>query len=209
MRIKKAIAVLLAVIVLALPLAVVSFAAPAIISGPDKTAYTDLEKFDPHGIVISDGEKEIAYSAAEEKFSFVPGLNELLTVNEMGETKVDVYYDNRYVGSVMVTVDHVLGDVVSLGDAGHGQYCLGCGTVHNFEEHDIPEFIPNDDGGLIIQQTQTGKCTVCEAEITENIPGSEKFLSIFGGEMTELEGTIIGYVYTILVSLIQALAGIA
>lgn len=209
MRIKKAIAVLLTVVMLAVPFAVVSFAAPAIISAPDKTVYTDLEKFDPHGLVISVGEEEIAYTAADEKFAFVPGLDELLTVPESDTANVDVYYDNEYAGSVQVTVSHVLGDVVSLGDAGHGQYCLGCGAVHNYEAHDIPEFIPNDDGGLIIQQTQTGKCTICNAEVTESIPGSEKFSYIFGGEMTDLESTVIGYIYMILVSLIQALAGIS
>lgn len=209
MRIKKALAVLLAVVMLAVPLAVVSFAAPAIISGPDKTAYTDLEKFDPHGIVISYGDEEIAYSAADDKFAFVPGLNELLTVPEMGKATVDVYYNNELVGSVQVDVEHVLGDVTFIGKAGHGQYCLGCGKVHNFEEHNIEEFIPNDDGGLLIAQTQTGKCTICGGEVTENIPGSEKFLFVFGGEMTELESTVVGYIYLILVSLVQTLVGIS
>ena len=58
-------------------------------------------------------------------------------------------------------------------------------------------------------QTQTGICTVCNATVTEGIPGSAKFDSLFNSElMTELEGTILGYVSTILVSLVQMLVGI-
>ena len=114
----------------------------------------------------------------------------------------------QYAGSVEITVNHVLGEITCLGDAGHGQYCLGCGKVHNYEAHSIPEFIPNDDGGLFIQQTQTGVCEICKGEVTESIPGTEGFLNVFGGEMTEFESEIIGYFYLIVVSLIQTLVGI-
>ena len=216
MRTKKALAVLLAVVMLAVPFAVMSYAAPAIVTNPIKTDYTDCEYFNPQGLVISDGEKTIEYTPTDADFSFVPALNEYLTVAELGSdgTFVEVYYKNEYVGSIKITVNHVLGEVTNLGKAGHGQYCLGCGEVHNYEEHSIPEFIPNDDGGLFIQQTQTGVCEICKGEITENIPGSEKFLSIFfdgnsGMPMTELESEIMLYFYSIVVSLVQALAGIS
>lgn len=214
MRTKKAIAVLLAVVILAIPFAVVSSAAPAIVTAPVKTQYTDCEFFNPQGLVISDGENEIVYSPVDTDFSFSPALNEYLKVetNADGEdlptTSVEVYYKNRYVGSVTIEVTHVLGEVTSLSEAGHGQYCLGCGKVHNYSEHDIPEYIPNDDGGLIIQQTETGTCTVCGEKVTRSIPGSETFLSQFGGEMTNFEVEIITYFYMIAVTLIQALAGI-
>lgn len=215
MRTKKALAVLLAVVMLAVPLAVVSYAAPAIASGPIKTEYTDCEYFNPQGIVISDGEDLIPYTPTDTDFAFVPGLNEYLTVpvNADGEDiytgYVEVYYKNQYVGSVEITVNHVLGEVTCLGEAGHGQYCLGCGKVHNYEEHTINEFIPNDDGGFFIQQTQTGVCEICKGEVTESIPGTEGFLNTFGGEMTEFETEIIGYFYMIVVTLIQALVGIS
>ena len=108
-----------------------------------------------------------------------------------------------------IFLDEVHGDIVCLGQAAHGQYCLGCGKVHNYEEHSVPEWIPNDDGGLFLQQTQTGKCEICKGEITESIPGSEKFVSIFDTEnMTDTELEIVGYLYSILVSLIQMLVGI-
>lgn len=211
MRTKKALAVLLAVVMLAVPFAVMSYAAPAIVANPVKTDYTDCEFFNPQGLVISDGEKTIEYTPTDADFSFVPALNEYLTVNEDGsnETFVEVYYKNEYVGSVKITVNHVLGEVTFLGEAGHGQYCLGCGEVHNYEEHSIPEFIPNDDGGLFLPQTETGTCTLCNGEVTRNIPETEGFLSIFNGPMTELESQIVGYFYSIVVTLIQTLVGIS
>ncbi len=214
MRTKKAIAVLLAVVILAIPFAVVSFAAPAIVSAPIKTQYTDCEYFNPQGLVIFDGEKEVAYSPIDTDFAFSPALNEYLTVgvNADGEdlptNTVEVYYKNRFVGTVEIEVSHVLGEITCLSEAGHGQYCLGCGKVHNYSDHNIPEFIPNDDGGLLLPQTETGKCLDCNGEVTRNIPGSEGFQFIFGGEMTEFESEIIGYFYMIAVTLIQALAGI-
>ncbi len=214
MRTKKAIAVLLAVVMLAVPFAVMSYAAPAIVTAPIKTEYTDCEFFNPQGLVITDGEDVIAYTPTDADFSFVPALDEYLSVGknadgeDVNKTYVEVYYKNNLVGSVEITVNHVLGEVTNLGEAGHGQYCLGCGKVHNYSGHDIPEFIPNDDGGLFICQTETGTCTVCNGEVTRSIPGTEKFLTSFGGEMTDFESEIIGYFYMIAVSLIQALVGI-
>lgn len=214
MRTKKAIAVLLAVVILAIPFAVVSFAAPAIVSAPIKTQYTDCEYFNPQGLVVSVDGEEIAYSPIDPDFAFSPALNEYLTVGvnadgeDMPTNTVEVYYKNEFVGTVEIEVSHVLGEVTFLSEAGHGQYCLGCGKVHNYSEHNIPEFIPNDDGGLFIQQTETGKCLDCGGEVTRSIPGSEGFQFIFGGEMTEFESEIIGYFYMIAVTLIQTLAGI-
>lgn len=214
MRTKKALAVLLAAVMLAVPFAVMSYAAPAIVTAPVKTVYTDCDYFNPQGLVISDGDKTIEYTPTDADFSFVPALNEYLSVaqnadgEDVNKTYVEVYYKNQYAGSVEITVNHVLGEITCLGDAGHGQYCLGCGKVHNYEAHTIPEFIPNDDGGLFIQQTQTGVCEICKGEVTESIPGTEGFLNVFGGEMTEFESEIIGYFYMIVVSLIQTLVGI-
>ncbi len=214
MRTKKALAVLLAVVMLAVPLAVVSYAAPAIVSAPIKTEYTDCEYFNPQGLVISDGENLIPYTPTDADFNFVPGLDEILSIptsddgEDINKVFVEVYYKNQYVGSVEITVNHVLGEITCLGEAGHGQYCLGCGKVHNYEEHTVNEFIPNDDGGLFIPQTQTGVCEICKGEVTQSIPQTEGFLAIFGGEMTDFESEIIGYFYLIVVSLIQTLVGI-
>lgn len=209
MRSKKAIAVLLAVVMLAIPLAVVSFAAPAselaVKDGPIKAEYTDCEYFNPQGLSITVDGEAVIYTPVNSDFTFLPALNEYLSAED---EEVEIYYQNKYVGSVEITVNHVLGDITDMGEAGHGQYCLGCGAVFNFEEHDIPEFIPNDDGGLFLPQTQTGTCTVCHGKVTENIDGSEGFFNIFGDNMTDFESEIVYYFYLIVVTLVQMLVGI-
>ena len=213
MRTKKAITVLLAVVILAIPFAVVSYAASEIVAQPDKTVYTDCEKFNPQGLVISVDGEEIPYTPIDTKFAFVPGLDQYLSVgtNADGEdvpyNTVEVYYDNKYVGTLRIEVSHILGDMTKLGESGHGQYCLGCGEVYNFGAHSVPEFIPNDDGNLFMPQTQTGTCEICNGKVTESIPGSEDFSYIFG-DVSELGATILGYFYSIVVTLIQALTGI-
>lgn len=208
MKTKKALAVLLAVVLLVVPLAVSSYAAGTIVSPAIKTAYTDAECFNPQGLVINDGTKDIVYIPTDSNFRFVPGLDQLLTVDT---TEVSVFYKNEFVGVVPVTVEHLLGDLVAI-DNGHGKYCLGCGELHEFETCTVNNWIPNDDGGIFIQQTQSGKCEICGNVVTESIPGSEKFLSLFNpeeGAMTDLEGTIIGYFYTLVLPLIQMLVGIS
>lgn len=227
MKTKKALAVFLAVVMLVLPLAVSSFAATenAIVTAPAKTTYNDSQVFNPQGLTILVDGEEIIYSHADEKFRFEPALNEFLTVET---TAVRVYYNNAYVCDVPVTVEHILGELTIVGN-GHGYYCLGCGTLHNFEKHYdysagedpnkfepgtadydyVGEWIPNDDGGIFLAQTETGTCSVCNAEVTRNIPGTAKFDSLFDeGALAPLEGTILFYVSTILVSLIQMLVGI-
>ena len=210
MKTKKALAVLLAVVMLVMPLAVSSFAAEnGIEAGPIKTAYNDTEYFNPQGLSIVYEGEIIDYTPANNNFRFEPALNELLTVET---AEVAVFYNNRFIGMVPVAVDHLLGELTAI-DHGHGYFCLGCGTLHNFENHIVEEWIPNDDGGIFTLQTQTGVCTICNAEVTESIPGSEKFFYLFDieteGALTELETTVLMYFYNIAVSLIQMLTGIS
>ncbi len=209
MKTKKALAVLLAVVMLVMPFAVSAFAAGSIITTPIKTAYNDAEYFNPQGLSIFYGNEIIVYTPTDSNFRFDPAPNELLSVET---TEVAVYYNNEFIDMVPVTVEHILGELTVI-DHGHGHFCLGCGTLHNFENHIVEEWIPNDDGGIFTKQTQTGICTVCNAEVTESIPGSEKFLYLFDLEsedaMTELESTVLIYFYDIAVSLIQMLIGIS
>ncbi len=230
MKTRKALAVLLALVMLVVPFALSSYAATAasIVSNADVIAYTDTEYFNPQGLVINDGTTDVVYTPANKDFSFVPALNEPLSAET---TEINVFYKNVACGTIAITVSHTLtGKLEHIGN-GHGEYCLGCGQLFNFTRHtidvkgsassmtfdheifneeffDSKDIIPNDDGGFFVPQTQTGTCGVCNGKETITIPGSEKFLSIFGGEMTELEGTIVVYIYQIAVSLIQMLVGI-
>ena len=227
MKTKKALAVLLAVVMLVLPLAVSSFAATenAIVANPVKVVYNDTEFFAPQGLTILVNGEEIPYTPTNEKFRFEPALNELLTVET---TEVAVYYDNVFVAYAPVVVEHILGDITEVGN-GHGQFCLGCGTLHNFEKHYdyssgnnankyepeegdydyVGEWVPNDDGSIFLPQTTTGMCSVCNAEVTRNIPGTAKFDSLFDEDaLAPLEGTILSYISLILLSLIEMFAGI-
>jgi hypothetical protein len=230
MKTRKALAVLLALVMLVVPLVVSSYAAPAasIVTSADVIAYTDTEYFNPQGLVINDGSVDVVYTPANKDFSFVPALNEPLSAET---TEINVFYKNVACGTIAITVTHTLtGKLEHIGN-GHGEYCLGCGQLFNFVRHtvDVPgdpdslifdhvEFvedffkpeniIPNDDGGFFVPQTQTGTCDVCGGKETITIPQSEKFLTIFGNEMTGLEADIVLYLYQIAVSLIQMLVGI-
>ncbi len=238
MKIKRALAILLVAVMLLVPVSSSVFAADsAIVSGPIKVAYTDSEYFNPQGLVISVNGEDITYTPDNAKFSFIPALNEHIKVGEyikdglspaydkngnvLYTSNVDVYYNNEKIDSITLTVTHVWGDVTYIDNNYHGQYCLGCGVVKDrfddknmvfvsdIQSHTVDNFIPNDDGALFIQQTQTGTCTGCGEKVTESIPGSEKFGSLFPDDsLTSFESEIIGYLKNILVTLVQMLAGI-
>ncbi len=237
MKIKRAVAILLVAVMLLVPASLSVVAADtAIVSGPIKVVYTDSEYFNPQGLVISVNGTEITYTPDNTKFSFVPALNEHVKaetpviVNYKPEydkngnvkytTNVDVYYNNEKVDSVTLTVTHTWGECTYIDNNFHGQYCLGCGVVKDrfdldkkefvsdLQAHNVDEYIPNDDGGLFIEQTETGTCTDCGHDITRNIEGSNKFDYVFSGTMTKFESELIGYIKGILVTLVQMLAGI-
>lgn len=228
MKAKRTLAVLLVAIMLLVPFASsVSAAAPTLVSGPIITAYTDAEYFNPQGIVVSVDGEEIAYTPDNASFRFVPALNEQLSATDvvmldennvakdengytLYTTDVSIYYDEQLVATVTVDVAHTWGDTVCFDNNFHGRNCKGCGIVDEItlSAHNVSQYIPNDDGGLFIQQSETGVCDDCKAEITRKIPGTEKFNSIFTGDYTETEGTILTYLSAILVTLIQFLAGI-
>lgn len=228
MKAKKLLAVLLVAIMLLVPFSSFAGAASeAIVKGPTITAYTDAEYFNPHGLVITVDGNEIEYSPADAGFKFVPGLTEKLKTAipvkdangnpvkdangyQLYTENVAVYYNEVLIGTVTVSVSHVWGDTTYMDNNYHGNYCQGCGIVDEitFSNHNVKEYIPNDDGGLFIQQSETGVCEDCHEEITRKIKDTEKFSSIFTGNYTETEATILTYLQLILVGLVQLLAGI-
>lgn len=228
MKAKRLLAVLLVAIMLLVPFSSFANAAgEAIVKGPIITAYTDAEYFNPQGLVITVDGVEIEYTPDNESFKFVPGLTEQLKTSNpvtdingnpveddngyvMYYENVAVYYDEVLIGTVAVSVSHVWGETTYMDNNYHGNYCHGCGIVdeNTFSNHNVKEYIPNDDGGLFIQQSETGVCEDCHAEITRKIAGSEKFDSIFTGNYTDTELQILTYLKLILVGLVQLLAGI-
>ena len=216
MNAKKALAVLMVAVMLLVPFTfAVSAADVSIVSGPIKTAYTDNEYFNPQGLVITVDGKEIAYSPIDDNFKFVPGLDEKLTVDK----GIDVYYTvviddetvtDVKVGTITVNVAHVWGPTTYMDNTHHGKFCLGCGIVDEttFGEHDVAEYIPNDDGGLFTQQTETGICSECQSNVTRSIPGTEKFKNLFTDNQTETESLIVYIFETVIVSLVQMIVGI-
>ena len=128
MKTRKALAVLLALVMLVVPLVVSSYAAPAasIVTSADVIAYTDTEYFNPQGLVINDGSVDVVYTPANKDFSFVPALNEPLSAET---TEINVFYKNVACGTIAITVTHTLtGKLEHIGN-GHGEYCLGCGQL--------------------------------------------------------------------------------
>ncbi len=237
MKIKRAVAILLVAVMLLVPASLSVVAADtAIVSGPIKVVYTDNEYFNPQGLVISVNGENITYTPDNNKFSFVPALNEHIKANTvvmngfepaydkagniLYTSDVEVYYNNEKVDTITLNVTHIYGDITYMDNNFHGQYCLGCGAVKEtystddmkfvsgLSAHTVPEYIPNDDGGLFIEQTETGTCSGCGHEITRSIKGSNKFDTVFSGNMTAFETEIIGYIRDILVTLIQMLTGI-
>ncbi len=207
MKIKRTVAILLVAVMLLVPVSVSVFAAdPIMTAGSIKVAYKDTEYFNPQGIEVDDNGTVVAYTPGNEDFFFVPALDEHLTADT---TEVAVYYKNRQVGSVSITVEHIWGEIKYLDNNYHGRFCLGCGVVEERLAHNVSEFIPNDDGGFFTDQTETGICLDCGEKITQDIPGTSRFNFIFDfNNMTETEVTVLGYIAQILLPLIQMLVGL-
>ena len=55
MKTRKILALVMAIALLAISMSVVASAAGSISNSPDKLVYTDIECFDPTGLVITDG----------------------------------------------------------------------------------------------------------------------------------------------------------
>ncbi len=222
MKTRKILAVLLAVVVLVGSLAVVSSAAPTFDATLVQTVYKDSEYFKPEGLIVMDGVTPVPYLSNEEDFVFIPALDELLTVET---SYVRVIYKNEEIGIIPVTVSHSFGKIEYLSAKDHGARCKGCGIIDVAEAHQAEyaydvdgnlildergnpkeDWIPNDDGGMFVPQTEHATCSVCGGEMKRYIDGSEKFNTIFNfGNITDTELEIVGYLQTILLTLVKAL----
>ncbi len=209
MKTKKIISVLLVCFMLLSVVSVSAFAAEyystSIFKEPYTTFYTDAETFDPSGLVITYAlstngvNMNENYSAGSPKFSFSIPLDKTLSVSD---TSVTVYYDGVECGSVQITVTHAsAAKWTSASDTQHGHVCAGCGEIIDLEDHSFSPWVPNDDARFLIPETETAHCTVCGAEFTREIAGTEGYLSVFAEYPTL--ATLIGFISLIVKTIVH------
>ena len=188
MKTRKILALVMAIVCLALSVTVVASATEAerpasaysIFTFPTKSSssnpYTDAECFDATGLVISDGTTNISYDTDYQYFTFTTEKTETLTVYM---TEIEVFYKGESCGFVPVTVSHAGGEIVPVNNHSHGQICSACGVICKNESHDVPYWVPNGDAALVRGETETGTCTVCGDTVSQIIPGTATYTTIF------------------------------
>jgi hypothetical protein len=186
MKTRKIIALVMAIALLAMSMTTVAFAEEAeeetataytIFSQQAKRNFTDMEYFNPEGIVIQDAAGvNIQYATDYQYFTFSVELDQPLTVYM---TEVEVFYKGESCGFTPITVTHAGGEIVPVNNHSHGQICAGCGQICKNESHSVPYWVPNDDAGLLTSETETGTCSVCGDTVSRYIDGTATYPQIF------------------------------
>lgn len=187
MKTRKILALLMAIALLAVSMTVVVAAEEDeeveepdylydIVSEPDNYEFTDAQYFDATGLVIADETTEISYDTDYQFFTFSAGQDAPLTVYV---TEVEVFYKGESCGFVPVTVSHAGGEIVPVNNHSHGQICSACGVICKNESHDVPYWVPNGDAALVRGETETGTCTICGDTVSQIIPGTATYATIF------------------------------
>ena len=185
MKTRKILALVMAIALLAVSMTIVASAEEAaeiptstytVSTEPAKKAYTDAECFDATGLVISDGTTDISYDTDYQYFTFSAGQDAPLTVYI---TEVEVFYKGESCGTVPVVVSHAGGEIVPVNNHTHGQICSACGVICKNESHDVPYWVPNGDASLVRGETETGTCTTCGDTVSQIIPGTATYATIF------------------------------
>lgn len=205
MKTKKMLAVMLTVVMLVLPLAVFSAAEGEVweitnFATQDEYAYGGTYCAD--GLEIYDGSNWYTYADYSSRFTFEPAT---LTC---AVTEVEIYFDGVLVGVDPVTVSHIPEtNVVSFGK-NHGCYCTECGKVAYFEDHTVADdgWVPNDDASFLLNETETGFCTLCGEKVVRTIDGTAGYLKTFNPEKNPYIVMIIEMIATFIAT-IKGLAG--
>ncbi len=198
MKTRKILALVMAIALFAVSMTVVASAEEAaerptsvysVYTQPTKLEYTDAECVDGTGLVISDGTTNISYDTDYQYFTFSAGQDAPLTVYI---TEVEVFYKGESCGVVPVTVSHAGGEIVPVNNHTHGQICSACGVICKNESHDVPYWVPNGDASLVRGESETGTCTVCGDTVSQIIPGTATYTTIFAD--IDILQTILGLV---------------
>lgn len=177
MKTRKILALLMAIALIAVPMSVMASAAGSVTAAPTKITYTDIECFDPTGLVIKDSSgATVSYATDYQYFTFSVELDEKLTIYM---TEIEVFYKGESVGFVQITVDHAGGEITPVNNHSHGQICEGCGVICKNEDHDVEYWVPNDDAGLLTSETETGTCSVCGDTVSRYIEGTATYSNVF------------------------------
>lgn len=179
MKTRKILALVMAIALLAVSMSVVASATGqyTILFNQNKTVFTDVECFDPTGLVITDANNtQIKYATEQQYFTFSVELDEPLTIYT---TEIEVFYKGDSAGFVQLTVDHAGGEITPVNNHSHGQICAGCGVICKNDEHDVPYWVPNDNAGLLTSETETGTCSICGDTVSRYIPGTATYPTVF------------------------------
>lgn len=209
MKTRKILALVMAIAILAVSMTVVASATeevPAsayqIHTKPTKPTsdnpYTDADCFDPTGLVISDGSTNISYDTDEQYFTFMINGQEYkedqpLTVYV---TEVEVLYKGESCGFVDIAVGHKGSDKkIPINNTHHGEICEVCGLTCKNEVHTVEYWTPNGDASLIMDETESGECSVCGDRVSRYIPGTATYITAFAE--VDILVTILGLVSSI------------
>lgn len=211
MKTRKILALVMAIALLAISMTVVASAEEAVerptsvytvFTEPTKLEYTDAECFDATGLVISDGTTKISYDTDKQYFTFSVPVDQPLTIYI---TEIEVFYKGESCGFVNVTVGHfgsAEGKIIYINNHHHGQICDVCGVTCKNESHEdyVEYWVPNGDASLLINETESGECSVCHTRVSRYIEGTATFSTAFAE--IDILVTILGLVS----SIVQAFA---
>lgn len=165
----------------------------AIIGRPQKTDYTDAEKFDPAGtkllFKLTNGtEGTFTYNEANaHMFAFSPSVSEKLTCYD---TEVATFLNGSIVMYTPITVNHKWSDgyvnittykYTESKPGYHAIVCEGCGETHDAHPHVVDEeaWTYNNDQSFVANGTESNKCLECGTEVIRDTFGTAGFNTAF------------------------------
>lgn len=209
MKTRKILALVMAIAIFALSMTVVASAEDEerptsiyTIQNQPNLAYTDADCFNPAGLTISDGSTTVSYDTDSQFFTFSVADDQPLTVYI---TQIEVFYKGESCGFLDVSVDHLGSadnEIIYINNHHHGQICDVCGVTCKNESHEeyVDYWVPNGDASLLINETESGECSVCHTRVSRYIEDTATYSTAFA-EVSILV-TILGLVS----SIVQAFA---
>ena len=164
-----------------------------VLGRPEKTDYTDADKFDPTGTKLSfklTNGAEGTFTYNEENahmFKFSPSTSEKLTCYD---SEVATFVNGKLVMYTPITVNHRWSDgyvnitTYKYSDTNPGYHaivCEGCGETHDAQAHTPlnEDWTYNDDHSFVANGTESNICADCGTELIRDTFGTAGFNSTF------------------------------